>query len=261
MSENSAERVADAYITLTRVLAQTMMSLNRRMSIWQPYIEMLDRCPRHDTVLEPHVLESMNISWHPGLGAAARTLSTIDHMLARVVNDLNMRLSGETRVKIHDRLARQLQVLREVRSETSIRIQSEAERSPNCPHALRRHFLANTISSLDGIKNKIASVLFVDHEQPNEFQEIFDQLAQQRTELVKLRATMAKAHDNPSQKLSKRWRQWHEQIQAIYSSLNDVRKQAFFASTARGVRIFGGGMAAVELKTPTLLALNTIVRA
>ncbi len=241
-------------LRLATGLSQGPMGVPREFEIVTNKVEataermiLVDTAPRHDTILSDELLKEVarNSYHHPMWAAHSRlvhSLQTIDEAFGNIQNVFR----GELHAKYYERLARHRA---EARSLVDL-----FSRLPNDdavqPFSIRQRSMAGLYHEFCKLIDIITPLRrkFKPGELPTEY---FDDLKDVEAELYRLRSSIARWRDNPSQRLGKKMQDCHRRTTKIALAVSRMRRNSQFDCQELGMVFCGrGGPIRVERWTP-----------
>lgn len=200
---------------------------------------LIDNAPRHDTMLDEETWHKVwappnnFVDWH--LDSAARGLDVSLRHITRAARDISGEFKGQDKVRTEDRLARHLAEAKAL-IEHFRHLQMEIER-PRQPYLIRQSSLSRLLLAVASVAEQTTLLRrsFTSEELPGDLLPV---LAAQEAALLRLRATVARWRDNPSQKVTRKLEGCLEQVITIKERLNDLREVYYVEVKRLGVKFF-----------------------
>jgi hypothetical protein len=221
-------------------LVATMQQVHKRMVL-------LDKAPRHDTILSDEVLREVAYdSYHYPMGAARNrlehSLATIDEAFDKIQHVFR----GELKVAYYERLARHRA---EARNLVELFSELPDERAVQ-PFTIRQRNMANLYHELNDFVGIITPLRrrFEPGELPAD---VYADLKEVEAEIYRLRSSFARWRDNPSQKLGRKMADAHARCLKIALTVSRIAHNARYACQQLGMSFWGrGGPIIIEPWTP-----------
>lgn len=194
----------------------------------------LDSLPRHDSEIEDGKYISCLRCWNRSLHTVSkRTLGVSNRELEDLVSSIRGCFQGDLKVRLEDRLQRHLAEARELQQLFEAELATEPPM--NRPYQIRQAILAQLyigiselVESATALRRSFdASLLESGH---------FKELYLIEGELYRMRASIKRWRDNPSQKLGGKMTEFKEHFSALGQRIVDLRSDVKHSCEQLGLR-------------------------
>lgn len=201
-----------------------------RASLQRGTFVVLDKQPRHDTVLSDELLSTLTntFSSRSAIYNIGKRLKKALYQIEEALKDDGNALKGRYRHKYKDRLVRH----RDETVELLSLFQSQEARISQ-PFAIRQDICSVMHSELSEVLDEFAA-LRRDYKGKWLPGGIYAELLDIEAELLRLRAQLGRWRDNPSQKLASSFEKWHARLHAAGVRQYKVVRRLVVECTKRG---------------------------
>lgn len=196
---------------------------------------LIDEAPRHDTILSDDLLRKVaSNSYHMPMWAAhnrlVHSLETIEAAFANIQHVFR----GDLHTRYYERLARHRAEARSLVELFSVLPDDDAVQ----PFSIRQRSMANLYHEFCEFIDITTPLRrrFKAGELPAEY---FDELKEVDAELYRLRSSIARWRDNPSQRLGKKMQDCHQRTMQVAIAVNRMKCNSRFACQELGMMFAG----------------------
>lgn len=203
-------------------------------------ITLVDKAPRHDTVLDEKDFElhfifrtSMDVTDAVGVAIWALKLST--DALNQAAGKMKGCLRGVEKVNLADRLQRHVD-----ESQTLLDAFKSHTRDSDRPKRafeIRQRCMASLYRRVNALHEMVSGVR-TECKQYEFGDDSYSLLLEQETQLMRIRAKVGKWRDNPSQKLGVKVIDAYAQVSAIHRAFDDLKDSLEASCRRQGLRFY-----------------------
>jgi hypothetical protein len=241
-AKGKGERIKTPFFTLWDGLTFPLFETTNMERFWSwrcDELKLLDKAPRHDTVLDNKILSRLD---EESLGLNSSTLNRVARELACSLESLENavkcsrgRYRGEAKVKLEDRLVRHLE---EAHSLFSVVDEMWAAKDRlRQPYLIRQQIFVNLLVDIMEILDRLVPLRekLVKEGLPASSMEHLDE---QIAGFCRLRGILSRWRDNPSQKMAAKFDACHGDVAKLKQGLTDLQQEAKAECKKQGMRFY-----------------------
>jgi hypothetical protein len=202
-------------------------SLHHRTCDVRDHLEVLDKAPRHDQPLDDISWErlaqehwaSYNVESH-ARETAIRDIGTCLQLLQRAQRDVAGAFRGELKGKTENALGRQI---KDVEKLLATFEQLQIEMIPRQPYLIRQRCLSDLLLEYEKVAGRVMSFRkSLDREALSLDGNMFDFVMNLESTLFRVKATLRRLRDNPSQKMERKLSECARQMDAVKAGFREL---------------------------------------